>query len=136
LHAKEAVCAASVQRWHSCLLASTRRVLRCVSHSIAPPLAPHATNLPAAAPPNSAPAGSAAHGHDSLQLPFELVALEAALKEVVNAAGMQVKELEALALPALDALTKSVSDVRQAAWQTVWRAVWQAGRRPLSAWLR
>ncbi|KAI3435866.1 hypothetical protein D9Q98_001924 [Chlorella vulgaris] len=52
---------------------------------------------------------SAAHGHDSLQLPFELVALEAALKEVVNAAGMQVKELEALALPALDALTKSVS---------------------------
>lgn len=50
LHAKEAVCAASVQRWHSCLLASTRYVLRCVSHSIAPPLAPHATNLPAAAP--------------------------------------------------------------------------------------
>lgn len=28
--------------------------------------------------------------HDSQQLPFELVALEAALKEVVNAAGMQV----------------------------------------------
>lgn len=64
------------------------------------------------------------------------MALEAALKEVVNAAGMQVKELEALALPALDALTKSVSDVRQTAWQTVWRAVWQAGRHPLSAWLR
>ncbi len=35
--------------------------------------------------------------------------LEAALKEVVNAAGLQVKELEAVALPALDALTKSVS---------------------------
>ena len=29
--------------------------------------------------------------HDSQQLPFELVALEAALKEVVNAAGMQVR---------------------------------------------
>ena len=50
------------------------------------------------------------HSHDSLQLPFELVALEAALKEVVNAAGMQVKELEAVALPALDALTKNVSE--------------------------
>ncbi|KAI7841968.1 hypothetical protein COHA_004495 [Chlorella ohadii] len=52
---------------------------------------------------------SSLHPHDSQQLPFELVALEAALKEVVNAAGMQVKELEAVALPALDALTKSVS---------------------------
>lgn len=31
------------------------------------------------------------HPHDSQQLPFELVALEAALKEVVNAAGMQVR---------------------------------------------
>lgn len=92
------------------------------------------------------------HHHDSQQLPFELVALEVALKEVVNAAGMQVrgrcasdcsarraacgrlpacpllssavlplfftysppnraqvKELEGVALPALDALTKSVS---------------------------
>lgn len=92
---------------------------------------------------------------DSQQLPFELVALEVALKEVVNAAGLQVrlagfgvaavalkevpgahvccveylsahccwlhataptlpallqvKELEGVALPALDALTKSVS---------------------------
>lgn len=52
---------------------------------------------------------SSAHHHDSQQLPFELVALETALKEVVNAAGLQVKELEAVALPALDALTKSVS---------------------------
>ncbi|KAL4458472.1 hypothetical protein ABPG75_013337 [Micractinium tetrahymenae] len=52
---------------------------------------------------------SGVHHHDSQQLPFELVALEAALKEVVNAAGMQVKELEAVALPALDDLTKSVS---------------------------
>ncbi len=97
-----------------------------------PPMPPPCPLLP----PNSAHAGSAAHGHDSLQLPFELVALEAALKEVVNAAGMQVKELEALALPALDALTKSVSDERQAAWQTVCRAVWPAGLHPLSASLR
>ena len=37
------------------------------------------------------------------------MALEVALKEVVNAAGLQVKELESVALPALDALTKSVS---------------------------
>jgi hypothetical protein len=56
--------------------------------------------------PARCPAGN---HHYSQQLPFELVALEVALKEVVNAAGLQVKELESVALPALDALTKSVS---------------------------
>jgi hypothetical protein len=47
--------------------------------------------------------------HEVPQMPFELVVLEAALKEVVSASAMQVKELEGVALPALDALTKSVS---------------------------
>lgn len=41
------------------------------------------------------------HHHDSQQeLPFELVALEAALKEVVNAAGMQVRLAGGGVLPA------------------------------------
>ena len=39
----------------------------------------------------SLPSAGAAQHHDSQQLPFELVALEAALKEVVNQAGMQVR---------------------------------------------
>ena len=55
--------------------------------------------------------------HELPALPFELVVLEAALKEVVTATAMQVKELEGVALPALDALTKSVS--HQWGWQSV-----------------
>ena len=42
-------------------------------------------------------------------LPFELVVLEAALKEVVASLSLQIKELEGVALPALDALTRSVT---------------------------
>lgn len=41
-------------------------------------------------PPSTAAAGALAAHHDSQALPFELVALECALKEVVNAAGLQV----------------------------------------------
>lgn len=44
--------------------------------------------LPTLLPDLPLPAG-VMHHHDSQQLPFELVALEAALKEVVNATGMQ-----------------------------------------------
>lgn len=49
--------------------------------------------------------------HHELQepLPFELVVLEAALKEVLASLSLQIKELEGVALPALDALTRSVS---------------------------
>jgi hypothetical protein len=42
-------------------------------------------------------------------LPFELVVLEAALKEVVASQSLQIKELESVALPALDALTRTVN---------------------------
>lgn len=42
-------------------------------------------------------------------LPFELVVLEAALKEIIASITLQTKELEGVALPALDVLTKSVS---------------------------
>ena len=61
-------------------------------------------------PPPPPPPGTVHSGPDTQQLPFELVALEAALKEVINAAALQAKELEGVALPALDALTKSVSE--------------------------
>ena len=49
--------------------------------------------------------------HHELQepLPFELVVIEAALKEVYASLSLQIKELEGVALPALDALTRSVS---------------------------
>jgi hypothetical protein len=49
--------------------------------------------------------------HHELQepLPFELVVLEAALKEVVASQSLQIKELEGIALPALDALTRTVN---------------------------
>jgi len=47
--------------------------------------------------------------HELQPLPFELVVLEAALKEVTTSLSLQTKELEGIAFPALDALTKSVS---------------------------
>ncbi|KAG7669896.1 hypothetical protein Ndes2526B_g06265 [Nannochloris sp. 'desiccata'] len=49
--------------------------------------------------------------HHELQqpLPFELVVLEAALKEVVASQSLQIKELEGVALPALDALTRTIN---------------------------
>lgn len=42
-------------------------------------------------------------------LPFELMVMETALKEVVALYARQVSELEGVALPALDALTKNIS---------------------------
>jgi len=42
-------------------------------------------------------------------LPFELVVLEAALKEVVASQSLQIKELEGVALPALDTLTRTIN---------------------------
>jgi magnesium transporter len=47
--------------------------------------------------------------HEPDPLPFELVVLEAALREVAASATTAVKELESVATPALDALTKTVS---------------------------
>lgn len=44
-------------------------------------------------------------------LPFELVVLETALKDVVATIGMQASDIEGLSMPALDALMKSVSPV-------------------------
>ena len=41
-------------------------------------------------------------------MPFELQVLEAALKDVTQLANQLTKELEAVAHPALDALTKTV----------------------------
>lgn len=47
--------------------------------------------------------------HEGPPLAFELVVLEAALKEVVGSMSSQIKELEGIAFPALDALTKAVN---------------------------
>jgi len=47
--------------------------------------------------------------HEVAPLPFELQVLEAALKDVTQLANQLTKELEAVAHPALDALTKTVS---------------------------
>ena len=42
-------------------------------------------------------------------LPFELVVLEAALKEVINAISIKVADIEQVTMPAMDALMKSVT---------------------------
>jgi magnesium transporter len=47
--------------------------------------------------------------HEGPPLAFELVVLEAALKEVVGSMSLQIKELEGIAFPALDALTKAIN---------------------------
>lgn len=46
--------------------------------------------------------------HEYDLLPFEMVVLEVALKEVVDATSQQVKELEGVAMPALDSLTRRI----------------------------
>ena len=52
----------------------------------------------------------AAHpSHEPDPLPFELTVLEAALREVSTSATTAVKELESVATPALDALTRTVT---------------------------
>ncbi|KAL6774516.1 MRS6 [Auxenochlorella protothecoides x Auxenochlorella symbiontica] len=53
--------------------------------------------------------GSGGWRHDYDVLPFEMVVLEVALKEVVQATTTQVQELESVAMPALDALTHKIN---------------------------
>jgi hypothetical protein len=50
--------------------------------------------------------------HEVAPLPFELQVLEAALKDVTQLANQLTMELEAVAHPALDALTKTVRPYR------------------------
>eukprot|EP00887_Chlorella_sp_A99_P006328 scaffold3.g6328.t1 len=73
------------------------------------PGAPLLERLRAESLADSASMSSEGLPHELQPLPFELVVLETALKEVVDAAASQVKELESVALPALDALTKSIT---------------------------
>ena len=51
---------------------------------------------------------SFADHHEVAPLPFELQVLEAMLKDISTLANQLTKDLEAVAHPALDALTKSV----------------------------
>lgn len=63
----------------------------------------------ASGPASDVDDASSMHHEIQEPLPFELVVLEAALKEVVASLALQIKELEGVALPALDALTRSVT---------------------------
>lgn len=53
---------------------------------------------------------TADHQHEVAPLPFELQVLEIALKDVCQLANQLTKDLDAVAHPALDALTKAVRD--------------------------
>jgi len=55
------------------------------------------------------PASSPAPAHEPDPLPFELHVLETALRDVTASSALAVKELDAVATPALDALTRSVT---------------------------
>ena len=57
-----------------------------------------------------------ADDHEVAPLPFELVVLELAIKDICVLASQLTKDLEAVVYPALDALTKSVGSYSYLVW--------------------